>query len=83
MVRELNLASFSSVQDFVKETLEVESRIDVLINNAAEGYIQPRTTTVDDLDTVMQSNHIAPFLLTHLLSGTQQHHRQINLNYKK
>ncbi len=39
-------------------------RIDVLANNA--GLVK-RGTTVDGYDTTMQVNHLAPFLLTHLL----------------
>jgi NAD(P)-dependent dehydrogenase (short-subunit alcohol dehydrogenase family) len=39
-------------------------RIDVLVNNAGGIF---RGSTVDGYDTTMQTNHIAPFLLTHLL----------------
>jgi daunorubicin C-13 ketoreductase len=39
-------------------------RIDVLANNAG---IVARGSTVDGFDVTMQTNHIAPFLLSHLL----------------
>lgn len=43
-------------------------RIDVLANNA--GALFPRrVTTVDGFELTMQTNHLAPFLLTNLLRG--------------
>lgn len=41
-------------------------RIDVLANNAG-GLMGPRSLTVDGFERTLQVNHLAPFLLTHLL----------------
>jgi NAD(P)-dependent dehydrogenase (short-subunit alcohol dehydrogenase family) len=41
-------------------------RIDVLANNAGAIVLRP-TTTVDGFELTMQANHLAPFLLSHLL----------------
>lgn len=40
--------------------------IDVLANNAG-GLVTSRARTVDGFDRILQSNHLAPFLLTNLL----------------
>ncbi|WP_134772775.1 SDR family NAD(P)-dependent oxidoreductase [Ornithinimicrobium flavum] len=47
------------------EELTAYPRIDVLANNA--GGIFTRETTVDGVEKTFQVNHLAPFLLTHLL----------------
>lgn len=47
------------------EELTAYPRIDVLANNA--GGIFTRQTTVDGFEKTFQVNHLAPFLLTHLL----------------
>ncbi|GAA1800322.1 SDR family oxidoreductase [Luedemannella flava] len=41
-------------------------RVDVLANNAG-GMIARRYTTVDGFELTIQTNHLAPFLLSHLL----------------
>ena len=41
-------------------------RIDVLVNNAG-GLVPRRSVTVDGFERTIQSNHLAPFLLTNLL----------------
>jgi len=52
----------SEVRDLAREL--AGQRIDVLANNAGGVF---RGSTVDGFDVTMQTNHIAPFLLTHLL----------------
>ncbi len=42
-------------------------RIDVLVNNAG-GLVSTRTETVDGHDATIQSNYLAPFLLTRMLA---------------
>jgi NAD(P)-dependent dehydrogenase (short-subunit alcohol dehydrogenase family) len=64
----LDLGSLSSVRNFVKEFLKNETRLDVLINNAA-AMILPNTRSEDGLQLEMQINHYGPFLLTVLLLG--------------
>jgi NAD(P)-dependent dehydrogenase (short-subunit alcohol dehydrogenase family) len=49
------------------ETLRAEyDRLDVLINNAGV-FLAEREETPDDLETTFAVNHLAPFLLTHLV----------------
>ncbi|XP_070591644.1 dehydrogenase/reductase SDR family member 13-like [Erythrolamprus reginae] len=60
----LDLASLNSVRAFAQNFLESEPRLDILINNA--GVLQAAETT-DGYDQGFQVNHLAHFLLTHLL----------------
>jgi NAD(P)-dependent dehydrogenase (short-subunit alcohol dehydrogenase family) len=46
--------------------LELEPRIDVLLNNAGIA-LATRRTTADGFDMMVQVNHLAPYLLTRLL----------------
>ncbi len=49
------------------ETLRAEyDRLDVLVNNAGV-FLAAREETPDDLETTFAVNHLAPFLLTHLV----------------
>ena len=49
------------------ETLRADyDRLDVLINNAGV-FLAERESTPDDLETTFAVNHLAPFLLTHLV----------------
>jgi len=49
------------------ETLRADyDRLDVLINNAGV-FLAERDETPDDLETTFAVNHLAPFLLTHLV----------------
>lgn len=67
-VMKLDFNSLGSVRDFVKEFLQKEKRLDVLINNAAASGMANRLTD-DGLQQQMQINHYGPFLLTNLLLG--------------
>ena len=60
-----DFASFASVRDLAAALL-TEPRIDVLVNNAGVS-LSRRILTVDGNEMVLQVNHLAPFLLTHLL----------------
>jgi len=64
----LDLGSLSSVREFVKEFLQREKRLDVLINNAAATGMENKISK-DSLQQEMQINHYGPFLLTILLLG--------------
>jgi NAD(P)-dependent dehydrogenase (short-subunit alcohol dehydrogenase family) len=58
---------FSDRQDRLAATLLAEHpRIDVLANNAG-GVVARRELTVDGFERTLQSNYLAPFLLTRLL----------------
>ncbi|XP_032094537.1 dehydrogenase/reductase SDR family member 13-like [Thamnophis elegans] len=60
----LDLGSLDSVRAFAQTFLESEPRLDILINNA--GVLKPGQTA-DGFDQAFQVNHLAHFLLTHLL----------------
>ena len=68
IVKHLNLASFKSVRDFAAEIIKIESRLDILINNAGCALVG-KTYTEDGNECQMQSNHYGHFLLTNLLMG--------------
>ncbi|CAG0880162.1 unnamed protein product [Darwinula stevensoni] len=59
-----DLSKLSSVREFVKEILNTEDRLDVLINNAGMLGLQERTLTEDNLEYTMSANHFGHFLLT-------------------
>jgi NAD(P)-dependent dehydrogenase (short-subunit alcohol dehydrogenase family) len=54
------------VRDLAAHLLAEVPRIDVLANNAG-GIVGRHRETVDGYEATMQANHLAPFLLTHLL----------------
>ncbi|XP_042298462.1 dehydrogenase/reductase SDR family member 13 [Sceloporus undulatus] len=60
----LDLASLSSVRAFANAFLRSEPRLDILINNAGVGC---DGKSEDGFNVTFQVNHLAPFLLTHLL----------------
>jgi NAD(P)-dependent dehydrogenase (short-subunit alcohol dehydrogenase family) len=67
-----HLADFSRLDDvraLAEALVERYPRIDVLANNAG-GLMGPREVTVDGFERTLQVNHLAPFLLTHLLMDT-------------
>ncbi len=61
-----DFARLDDVRRLADEVLARTSTIDVLANNAG-GLFKGRRTTVDGHETTFQVNHLAPFLLTHLL----------------
>lgn len=65
-LRLADLASQQSIRRLARDFLATSRPLHVLINNA--GVVQTsRTVTVDGLETVFAVNHLAYFLLTHLL----------------
>ena len=62
----MDLTSFDSVRRAADELLERTERLDVLINNAGL-TLNERRITGDGHETMMQTNHLSPFLLTSLL----------------
>jgi NAD(P)-dependent dehydrogenase (short-subunit alcohol dehydrogenase family) len=54
------------VRRLAETLLEAHPRIDVLANNAG-GLVSRREVTTDGFERTLQSNHLAPFLLTRLL----------------
>ena len=64
-----DLSSQSSIRALAAEFRERSERLHVLINNA--GIItKNRMATKDRLEMQLAVNHLAPFLITHLLLGT-------------
>ncbi|XP_050350313.1 retinol dehydrogenase 11-like [Nymphalis io] len=62
----LDLASLNSVRNFANDTLDIEERVDILINNAGAVGL-PDKLTADGLNLTMQVNYFGAFLLTYLL----------------
>ena len=60
-----DFADLAQVRVLAAELLESYPRIDVLANNAGGVFAHERTQ--DGFDKTFQVNHLAPFLLTHLL----------------
>ncbi|XP_015682434.1 dehydrogenase/reductase SDR family member 13-like [Protobothrops mucrosquamatus] len=60
----LDLANLNSVRAFAETFLKSEPRLDILINNAG---VFKDGQTADGFDLGFQVNHLAHFLLTHLL----------------
>ena len=61
-----DLSSLSQVRRLADEVFQSLSTIDVLVNNVG-GYWNTRHVTADGLEHTFALNHLAPFLLTHLL----------------
>lgn len=67
IVKKLDLSSQQSVRDFAREFLTNETRLDLLIHNAAYAGVFRQAKSVDGIELTMATNHYGPFLLTHLL----------------
>lgn len=66
LIRQLDLASLSSVRKFAAEVNEEEQQLDILINNA--GIMRcPYWKTEDGFEMQIGTNHFGHFLLTNLL----------------
>jgi len=61
-----DLSSQSEVRRLADNALAALPRIDVLVNNVG-GYWDTRHVTSDGLERTFALNHLAPFLLTHLV----------------
>jgi retinol dehydrogenase 14 len=61
-----DLSSQSEVRRLADEVLAGYPRLDVLVNNVG-GFSAHRHTTADGLERTIALNHLAPFLLTHLV----------------
>jgi NAD(P)-dependent dehydrogenase (short-subunit alcohol dehydrogenase family) len=63
-----DLSSLAQVRRLADEVLARRGRLDVLVNNAGASY-GTRRVTEDGLEATFATNHLGPFLLTHLLLG--------------
>ena len=61
-----DLSSQAEVRAAAAEIAAAHPRVDVLVNNAAV-YTRKRAESVDGIELQWAVNHLAPFLLTHLL----------------
>lgn len=61
-----DLSSMAEVRRLAKDVEMQTDRLDVLVNNAGV-FLHERKLTVDGFETTFAVNHLAPFLLTHLL----------------
>jgi NAD(P)-dependent dehydrogenase (short-subunit alcohol dehydrogenase family) len=61
-----DLSSLEQVRALAAQVREKYDRLHVLVNNAGV-YMHERRLTEDGLETTFAVNHLAPFLLTHLL----------------
>jgi len=62
----VDLASLESIRTFAREFAVAHTCLDVLINNAGT-FCPTRQETEDGFERTMGTNHLGPFLLTHLL----------------
>ena len=69
---QVDLASQASIRLFCAEFLANHPRLDVLIHNAAnfDHTLKKPTPTADGVETIFATNHVAVFLMTHLLLDT-------------
>jgi len=62
-----DLSSLADVRDVAARVRERTDRVDLLLNNAG-AYFSQRRITSDGYEATFALNHLAPFLLTHLLA---------------
>jgi NAD(P)-dependent dehydrogenase (short-subunit alcohol dehydrogenase family) len=94
IIMKCDLASFDSINRFAEEFKKNFSHLDVLINNA--GVLEKtRSETKDGIETTFGVNHLAPFLMTSLLTDelkaaapsriinvASEMHRYTRMNFK-
>ena len=61
-----DMSSQAEVRRLASDVLQALPRLDVLVNNVG-GFWHTRHVTADGLERTFALNHLAPFLLTHLL----------------
>lgn len=69
VIKHLDLKSFTSVRKFAKDILKTENKIDILVNNAGVFFDLTPLIEDDEVDSLLQTNIVSSFLLTHLLIG--------------
>jgi NAD(P)-dependent dehydrogenase (short-subunit alcohol dehydrogenase family) len=67
-----DLSSQTEVRRLSDEVLQRLPHVDVLVNNVG-GYWNTRHITIDGIERTLAVNHLAPFLLTHLLLDRLTH----------
>jgi NAD(P)-dependent dehydrogenase (short-subunit alcohol dehydrogenase family) len=74
-----DFGSLDEVRKLAAEVLAKHPKLDVLVNNAGV-FVHKRALTKDGFETTFQVNHLAPFLLTHLLLGALENGRIVNVS---
>lgn len=69
-----DLMSQAAIRQLADQCTTAYPRLDILVNNAG-GVFYTRTTTPDGIETSLAFNHLANFLLTHLLLDTLKANR--------
>jgi NAD(P)-dependent dehydrogenase (short-subunit alcohol dehydrogenase family) len=64
-----DFGSLADVRRLAAAVMERTPRVDVLVNNAGGMFVK-RALSTDGYELTFAVNHLAPFLLTHLLLGT-------------
>jgi NAD(P)-dependent dehydrogenase (short-subunit alcohol dehydrogenase family) len=66
---QVDMSSQVSIRQFVEAFESQHPHLDVLIHNAAnfDHQLKQPVLTADDVETVFATNHVGPFLMTHLL----------------
>jgi NAD(P)-dependent dehydrogenase (short-subunit alcohol dehydrogenase family) len=77
VARRADFAELAQVRELAAWLREAYPAIDLLANNAG-GVFPKRITTVDGHEQTMQVNHLAPFLLTNLLTDRLEGRRVVN-----
>ncbi|MFA5495761.1 MAG: SDR family oxidoreductase [Porticoccaceae bacterium] len=62
-----DFASLGAVRDLARQVGDSVPRLDVLVNNAGRAASTVREVSQDGYEMIFAVNHLAPFLLTHLL----------------
>ncbi|MCO8276120.1 SDR family NAD(P)-dependent oxidoreductase [Actinoplanes sp. TRM 88003] len=76
-VMKADFEDFDQVRDLAARIRAEYPKVDVLANNAG-GMVQHYRRTKDGFEATIQSNHLAPFLLTHLLKDRLAGGRVVN-----
>lgn len=74
-----DLASLAEVRRLAAAVLQDHPRLDVLVNNAGV-YLRQPTRSADGFEATVAINHLAPFLLTHLLLPALADGRVVNVS---
>ncbi|CRL01860.1 CLUMA_CG015329, isoform A [Clunio marinus] len=63
----VDLSSFRSIHEFCSKVIATETKIDILIHNAAYAGFIKKAVSADGIELTMATNHYGPFLMTTLL----------------
>ncbi|VDK57496.1 unnamed protein product [Anisakis simplex] len=67
IIKQVDLANFSSIRQFAADIKNEVDKVDVLINNAGIMFYPRFEKTVDGFETTWQTNYLGHFLLTELM----------------